>query len=74
MASNLNQAPSIIIHARCNRCGEMKPETELNGLNPFTDSKNEFAYCRSLVECNSDEAKAIISNLLNHLNLDLIQK
>lgn len=65
---NLNQEAQLVIHARCNRCGKLKPETALNGLNPFVDDVYQHAYCRSLTECDSAEAKAILDNIIHQLN------
>jgi hypothetical protein len=68
MTNNLDQEPRVAIHARCNRCRKLKPENELNGLNPFVDDVYQDAYCRSLTECDSPEAKSILDNVIHQLN------
>lgn len=52
---------------KCSRCNKPKPVAELNGHDPLAPigKKYTHAYCRDLLKCNSEEAKAILKDLLN---------
>jgi hypothetical protein len=61
---------------RCSRCGKLRSENELNGINPFTrpgpffqsGGKYRRAYCRNIAECDSVEADQTIKKFLRALN------
>lgn len=61
---------------RCSRCGEVRNDNELNGINPFTrpglffqsGGKYRRAYCRSIADCDSVEAEQIFKKFLKAIN------
>ncbi|NRB40651.1 MAG: hypothetical protein HRU20_19650 [Pseudomonadales bacterium] len=65
----LNSNVTSIDKPRCSQCGVFKDHAELNGYDPFAPvgQKYKDAYCTRLSECNSDEARGIIDDLVKHL-------
>ncbi|WP_028294047.1 hypothetical protein [Oceanobacter kriegii] len=56
-----------ITHANCCHCGTCKPVAELNGVDTITgDTTN--AYCRNLLECESQYADDVSDWVLNALD------
>jgi hypothetical protein len=72
MTVNKDDTVTPIDKPRCSRCLKFKPVEELNGYNPFAPvgQKSKNAYCIKLVDCESPEAKAILDDLLDHLDRD----
>ncbi|NWO05350.1 MAG: hypothetical protein HLX50_06525 [Alteromonadaceae bacterium] len=51
----------------CSLCGTQRPASELNGLDPITGD-NSHAYCKRVVECQSEEAEASLDWVIGELN------
>jgi hypothetical protein len=52
--------------AKCSKCGETKPLSELNGHDPVTGDMSG-AYCYRLTSRKSKEPEALISNMAGWL-------
>jgi len=52
---------------RCSRCGESKPDNQLNGYDPFAPAGQKYAkaYCIKIAECKSSEAECTIKKVLD---------
>ena len=55
---------------RCSRCGESKPDNQLNGYDPFAPAGQKYAkaYCVKIAECKSPEAERILEKVLKSIN------
>ena len=53
----------------CSQCGCERPEEQLNGVNLTATGWDDdsHAYCKRLVDCHSEQAKAVINELLDAL-------
>ena len=58
-----------VVTPKCNRCGCFKLESELNGVDPFAPLPQRYkkAYCRRLVECDSQQARKALEKVTSKL-------
>ena len=70
MSSKNENIITAIDKPRCSRCGAFKNISELGGYDPLAPvgHKSKHAYCIKLVECNSDDAKQQLDDLIKELN------
>lgn len=56
----------------CSRCKKEKLLEQLNGYDPLaTDDKKWLgAYCRDIINCNSDTAREIVADVINSLTTE----
>jgi hypothetical protein len=56
---------SDISMVRCVRCGDLKPESDLNGIDPLAKGADKYskAYCQKLSQCNSEQTKNTLGRL-----------